>query len=96
MSTIVPRLAAATLSAGLHGAAATAPVAITGAPARTTGGLALFALLMAFAFLAVVVRINRQLVGLLSQLLQVAVAVGGALIMVIILGALFIALLLHG
>ena len=56
----------------------------------------MLALVIAFIFLAVAIRITRQLGDLLSQLFQVAVSLGGALVMIIIVAVLIIALLLHG
>ena len=90
MSTIFPRLAAAITHAGLrHAAAAAVP------PAHPANGVALFAFLLAIAFLVVVVRINGAMVGLVTQLLQLA-AVGFALVVAIVVGAAFVVLILHG
>ncbi len=91
MSTIFPRLAAAITHAGIrHAAAAAAP------PAHSASGVALFAFLLAIAFLIVVVRINGAMVGLVAQLLQLAAAVGFALVAAIVVGAAFVVLILHG
>ena len=91
MSTIVPRLAAAIRLAGVHPAAAAA-----GTPAQTPGGTALLLLILAVAFVVVVIRINGQLVSLVSQLLQLATAVGLSLLMIIMICALVIVIMLHG
>jgi hypothetical protein len=91
MSTIVPRLTLAIRLAGLRPAAVTA-----GTPAHAPSGTALFVILLAIAAVAIVVRINGLLVGLVAQLLQLATAVGFSLLMIIMIGALFIVVLLHG
>lgn len=91
MSTIFPRLAAAITHAGIRHAAAAA-----GPPAHSASGVALFAFLLAIAFLIVVVRINGAMVGLVAQLLQLAAAVGFALVVAIVVGAAFVVLILHG
>ena len=65
------------------------------APAHSSGGLALLALILAIAFIAAVVRLNSQLVALVSQLPQLAAAVGLSLLVIVLAAGLFIALLLH-
>jgi hypothetical protein len=91
MSIIVPRIAVAIRLAGVHPAAAA-----TGWPAHAPGGTAVLAVILAVTAVVVVVRINTHLVGLVSQLLQLAAAVGFSLLMFIVIGALFIVILLHG
>lgn len=91
MSIIVPRFTAAIRLAGVHPAGAAAA-----SPAHAPGGTALLAVILAVTAVVVVVRINTHLVGLVSQLLQLAAAVGFSLLMFIVIGALFIVILLHG
>jgi len=86
----------ATILAGLHPAAASVIQASTSAPSAAAGDMALLILVIALAFLAFAVRITRQLGELLSQLFHVAAAVGGTLVMMIIVAVLTIAVLLHG
>jgi hypothetical protein len=59
------------------------------------GSGAVLALVVAFALLALFVRITRQLGDLFSHLFQVAATVGTALVMIIIVAVLTIVLLLH-
>jgi hypothetical protein len=46
-------------------------------------------------FVVVVVRVNAHFVSLVAQLFQLAAAVGITVIMAIVVGALFVALLVH-
>jgi hypothetical protein len=57
--------------------------------------VAVVLLLLGLAFLASVVRVARQIAVLMSQLLQVAAAVGAALVMVLIVAGLAVLALLH-
>jgi hypothetical protein len=52
--------------------------------------------ILAVAFVVVVIRINGQLVSLVSQLLQLATAVGLSLLMIIMICVLVIVIMLHG
>jgi len=89
MSTIFPRFAAAIAHAGTrHAAAGVLP------SAHPAGEVAVLALLLAIAFLVVV--INAALVSFVTQLLQLAAAVGFAFVVAIVVGVLFVVLVLHG
>lgn len=91
MSTIFPRFAAAIAHAGIrHAAVGALP------PAHPAGGVAVLAFLLAVAFLVVVIRINAALVSFVTQLLQLAAAVGFALVVAVVVGAAFVVLILHG
>jgi hypothetical protein len=91
MSTIFPRFAAAIAHAGIrHAAVGALPSAH---PAK---GAAVLAFLLAIAFLVVVIQINAALVSFVTQLLQLAAAVGFALVVAVVVGVLFVVLILHG
>jgi hypothetical protein len=91
MPTIVPRLEVAIRLAGVRPAAVAA-----GSPAYAPGGTGLLIFLLAIIAIIIIVRINGLLVGLVSQLLQLATAVGFSLLMIILVGGLLIVVLLHG
>ena len=93
MTTIIPHLAVATVLAGTH--PATANILRTSTPSSAVGGATLLVLLIAFVFLACVVRITRQLGDLLSQLFRVAVSLVSTLIMIITVAALTVVVLLN-
>jgi hypothetical protein len=91
MSNIFPRFAAAIAHAGIrHAALGALP------SAHPAGGVAVLACLLAIAFLIVVIRINTELVSFVMQLLQLAAAVGVALVVAVAAGVLFVVLILHG
>jgi len=91
MSTLVPHLSTAITLGYLHRVESSHALLAT-----TAGGaVALLLLLLGLAFLASVVRVARQIAVLMSLLLQVAAAVGAALVMVLIVAALAIVALLH-
>ncbi len=72
------------------------PARTAGKPERDASWLNITTFLLAIAFLIVVVRINGAMVGLVAQLLQLAAAVGFALVAAIVVGAAFVVLILHG
>lgn len=91
MSTIFPRFAAAIAHTGIrHAAVGALP------SAHPAGGLAVLAFLLAIAFLVVVIQINAALVSFVTQLLQLAAAVGFALVVALVVVVLFVVLILHG
>jgi hypothetical protein len=95
VQTLIPHLSLAITLARLHRACGTQPLSSTGSARQATGGVAVILLLLGFAFLAAVARVARQTAALMSQLLQVAVTVGAALVMVLIVAGLAILALLH-
>ena len=95
MSTLVPHLSTAITLAYLHRTEAGQPLLAAATPHHAASGVALILLLLGLAFLASVVRVARQIAGLMSLLLQVAATAGAALVMVLIVAALAIIALLH-
>lgn len=95
MSTIATRLTmaiahASFATAGTQGSPSTAVT-----QAHVTAEPPVLLLLLAVAFVMIVVRANFGLVRLVSQLVQLAVAVGRTLILLGLVAALAAALMLH-
>ncbi len=95
MSTLVPHLSTAITLAYLHRTGASRPLLGAASPHRAASGAALVLVLLGLAFLASVVRVARQIAGLMALLLQVAATVGAALVLVLIVAGLAIMVLLH-
>jgi hypothetical protein len=94
MSTLVPQQCIAITLSHLQRVDATRPLAAAAA-SHAGDGVHLLVLLLGLLFLASVVGVARQLAALMSLLLQAAVTVGAALVLVLIVAVLAIVALLH-
>jgi len=77
-------------TAGTHGPSATAVTQVHGSATSP-----ILVLLLAFTFLAIVMRANSGLVNLVSQLVQLAVAVGRTLLLLVLFAGFAAIVLLH-
>jgi hypothetical protein len=94
MSTLVPQQCLAITLSHLQRVDATRSLAAAAA-SHAGDGVHLLVLLLGLLFLASVVGVARQLAALMSLLLQAAVTVGAALVLVLIVAVLAIVALMH-
>jgi hypothetical protein len=87
MSNVVPVLATAITLGHLPRVDATHPLAAAAA-SHVGNGVSLLLLLLGLLFLASVIGVGRQIAALMSLLLQAAVTVGAALVLVLVVAAL--------
>lgn len=95
MSTITTRLTMAITHASIGTAGAHGPSATAVTQAHASAVSPLLVLVLVIAVLVIVVRVNYGLVSLVTQLVQLAAAIGRTLILIVLVSGAATVVLLH-